>query len=154
VASGIIVWGYDHVDVVRNRLQRRGTVGILVAPATGDPQIRTTNVRVQGNVATGASRADIAFVPLPDAGGSCFENNTLDKAVPDNLEASYPCSGSGEAPHEYISLATLFNTPGDPTPPPAALLADQPSMKAAATTPPASVGAPPTIDLTTVRLPA
>jgi hypothetical protein len=113
---------------------------------------------VKDNVVSGSGLADLATADGDASPGNCFAGNTFKTTAPADLETLEPCGGakgSGDFTKGALDLAALVarhtNPSGDyktqPKPP------DQPNMPDAATAPGSPAGAPPSIDVDSIKLP-
>ncbi len=112
---------------------------------------------VKDNVVTNSGLADLgAFDQNPD-NGNCFSGNTFKTSAPADIETLEPCDGTGSGdftknPLDVLKLVDRKTPPsGDyktqPKPP------AQPNMPNALTAPAKPAGPPPTINVSTIKVP-
>jgi Right handed beta helix region len=151
---GIAVGGGTRNTIVRNRVRGHDTLGIAITTLN---EFLPSSNRIEGNVLSG-NAVDLAFYPTSGAAlasaGNCFVGNQFSRSVPADIETVLTC---GRDSVDLTIDGSAFTKTG-PTgidyrkiaaPPP------QPNMPDAAASPavPASASVP-TVDLSTIKVPA
>lgn len=146
MGNGILVAGGSGNVIERNRVYNHALGGIVIItyPESAEYVWKAKDNVVRDNVARDNRLGDLGLWyggTATDAGGNCFEGNSIATAAPSNIEAAAPCSGSPTAVMTgTFDLAKLATNEGKPpsvpyeraeTPP----IPPQPQMPYAATAP-------------------
>ncbi len=151
---GIAVGGGERNTVLRNRVRGHDTAGIAVTTLN---EFKPSANRVEGNVLSDNS-VDLGFYPTSGttlaSAGNCFVGNDFTRSIPADIEAALRCDAE---PVDIAGGGTQFTHPGPPafdyrkipSPPPQANMPD-----AAGAPPVLASAAVPSIDLSTIKVPA
>jgi plastocyanin len=161
--GGIVIGGGIDNVVTKNRVTENPKIGIAVAPNPGINGGRlwpATGNAVTDNVVEHSGTADLVTLLPGVDDGNCFSGNTFTTSAPANLEQAKPCggaAGTGDLATGALDLAKFLdvssNPPGRPyrkTP----VAPKQRNMAKAATAAARPAGAPVTVDVATLRVPA
>jgi plastocyanin len=159
--TGIVVFGGNDNEIVRNLVVDNPRVGIVIAPnpGIGGRLWPAAGNRVVGNVARGSSHADLAAVLVDPGAGNCFADNTFGTSAPTDIEVLMPCegAGSGDPAAGALSPEVFLDVSKNPsgrsykdTPVPRR----QRNMPRARTAPARPAGAPPAVDVAAITLPS
>lgn len=147
--GGIVVGGGLRNKIFRNLVEGHAGAGIQI---TGLNDFMPENNEITENVVRD-NGTDLVFdADKTNGRGNCFARNTFATSSPALLEKLLPCGGAASP----LTPGTFVQQPGPPgipysqvrTPDP------QPSMPDALTAPPETVGPPPTINLSSIKVPA
>jgi Right handed beta helix region len=152
---GIAVGGGERNVIIRNRVRGNSAAGIAIT--TLDVFLPSAN-KVEGNELSN-NGVDLAFYAANGsalaAAANCFATNTFTSSAPADIEKALPCSGAGEP------AVTVNAAPFTQAGPPGvdyrkiALPGPQPQMPDALTAPAVpATPTPPTVDLTSIKVPA
>ena len=155
-----IVGGVDDV-ITKNRVERNPKIGIALAP---NPGIQTnfwpaTGNQVTDNTVQGSGMADLAVVLGSSADGNCFSGNTFTTSAPADIEALWPCSGTGagDPANGALDISKFLDVSGNAKGKPyrkSPVPKGQPNMPRAANAKARPAGAPAPVDLASIKVPA
>ena len=147
--GGIAVGGGTKNLVTKNLVTGNDGVGIEVTPLNDN---KPENNRIIGNVASG-NGVDLSYgVTGGKALGNCFEDNSFGTSDPKDIELVLPCTNNAaavvpEPTQRQIRAPKGVDYRDVPKPGP------QPTMKNPETAPAVPAGAPPKVDVASIKVP-